>query len=467
VPVTICLLPGENYFSTPALAVTYYLSPDGNDTSSGTSMLSPWLTPSHSGLVCGDVIMALPGDYSAQNFDMNHWGIVSCSANNNVVWLKCGSFAACTIADASGHSGLRVDQSYWGVQGWSIGPLSGTGVEGQGSGIIFVASNCASIHHLIAANNVVHDAQAGGIGTYNNGWSGCGRPISEDYIAIVGNIVYNSAQSSGECFSGISIYQPVQTDNLPGTHIYIAGNFSFGNMDPNPCAGTSPTDGEGIILDTFDGSQGTFQTPYAAQADVENNVLVSNGCSGITVFQNSEGSVHSMIYLIRNTLWGNNTDPNQGGMCGDMLLYSTKNTIVYRNVVVTRSTGGCGPLSAFAVYGGVLDASDLVFQNDEYSPYGNSAIAENSPTFVYGNNLSGVNAEFGNPEAPAAPNCSGSQNTVSCMRSVIAAFRISNPIVSGLGFQVPTGHSVHNPLYPSWLCTAEMPSKIDNPGCSK
>jgi hypothetical protein len=396
---------------------------------------------------------------------MYHWGTVSCPSNNNVVWLKCASFAACTITDSSGHSGLRVDQSYWGVQGWSIGPLSGTGVEGQGSGIAFVPSGCQSIHHVIAANNIVHDAQTGGIMTYPNGWSGCNTPIGEDYIAVVGNIVTNAAQASGACFSGISIYQPVQADNASGTHIYVAGNFSFGNIDPNPCGGASPTDGEGIIFDTFDGSQAGFSTPYAAQAVAENNLLVANGGRGITVVNNTAGSAHAAIYLVGNSLWGNSTDPDQGGPCSDLVLYSVKNTSAYNNAIEATGSGGCGSQGAYAIYGGQLDASDQLYQNAGSSPSGENALMQSVANFTLGSSMSAVNPEFVNPQSPGTPACSGADNTVACMNSAIGNFAITNSSVSGDGYHLPGTGSAGNDLYPSWLCSVQMPSGIDNPGC--
>ena len=88
----------------------------------------------------------------------------------------------------------------------------------------------------------------GGFSAHNNGTS-----ASFDYLVIVGNIAYNAAQTSAVCTSGISLYQPKASDTInSGTHMFIAGNLSYGNRNPDPCAGTAPTDGEGVILDTFD-----------------------------------------------------------------------------------------------------------------------------------------------------------------------------------------------------------------------
>ena len=60
-----------------------------------------------------------------------------------------------------------------------------------------------------------------GIATSNRG------SYSTDYVALVGNIAYGAATGNELCYSGISIYQPLATDSAPGTHIFIAGNFSW------------------------------------------------------------------------------------------------------------------------------------------------------------------------------------------------------------------------------------------------
>jgi hypothetical protein len=41
-------------------------------------------------------------------------------------------------------------------------------------------------------------------------------------VNFIGDIAYNAAQTSNECDSGISIYEPIVADYATGTHIYIA-----------------------------------------------------------------------------------------------------------------------------------------------------------------------------------------------------------------------------------------------------
>ena len=307
-------------------AATYYLAPaadGGNDSNDGMSTGAPWLSPNHP-VNCGDVIVAAASaSYSPSNFSYKSWGTVTCPAGNNVAWLTCEKFDACLI---NGEGGILIDQSYWGVQGWEV-HATGT----VGAGCFAAAPNYATpvqVHHVVFANDIANGCQEGGFGSYSQNTAGV------DYLAIVGNIAYNGAQGNAECFSGISVYQPVQSDTLGGTHIFVAGNFAWGNFEPDPCAGGQPTDGEGIILDTFDGRNG-LPSPYAAQAVVENNILFANGGKGLEVYANDAGTPpFASIYLIHNTMWGNNGDANQNSTwCGELLIGSAFNVQASYNPV--------------------------------------------------------------------------------------------------------------------------------------
>ncbi len=226
--------------ASPAWATTYYLAPasgGGSDTNSGTSPSTPWLTPNHP-VNCGDVILAAPSTtYVATNFRPNQWGVVTCPAGNNVAWLKCATFDACKInINSTGHNAMTPTQSYWGVQGWEI---TASVLSGNQCFEAFPPNNSTTIHHVIFVNNIANGCGDGAFTTGANANAGV------DYVAIIGNIAYNGAQDNANCYSGIDIVVPVNSDTLPGTHYYIAGNFSWGNVDPNPCGGRLPTDGQG------------------------------------------------------------------------------------------------------------------------------------------------------------------------------------------------------------------------------
>src|SRR5208283_4203330 len=141
-----------------------------------------------------------------------------------------------------------------------------------------------------------------------------------DYFAVVGSIAYNAAQASLICASGINAYEPVASDSNVGTHYYFAGNFAFDNVNPNPCNGTTPTDGEGLFFDTFDGS-GTKIAAYGQQAVMDNNISIFNGGRGIGLLLNIDGTSHAKAYLRNNTTYGNETVSAYPNLvqCGEIL----------------------------------------------------------------------------------------------------------------------------------------------------
>ena len=443
----------------PARATTYFIAPasaGGSDANNGASVNTPWLTPNHS-VTCGDVILAAPGSYSAVNFSYGTWGTVNCPAGNNVAWLICATFDACKFTANGVFQAMAVTQSYWGVQGWEVTALGDT----DACFTAYPPSSTVQIHHIIFANNVANGCHNSGFTSGNSGNAGV------DYMAIIGNIAYNAAQSTQFCASGISIYQPVQSDSLPGTHIYIAGNFSYGNFDANPCAGGAPTDGNGILIDTPDGSQSALPSPYAAQIVVDNNILLSNGGRGLDVFNNSAGSSHAAIYARHNTAWGNNADPNEtNNLCGELRIYVAVNVQELYNLAATNAPSGCSahPLYAFYVANG--SSTDIINNNLGWTSTGTYTAISNSPGFSFGsNNQFGTNPGFANPTAPGAPNCAGAASVLGCMAQVVANFTPTAAAAIPFGYRVPSTKQNYDPLFPQWLCNVNLPPGLVTMGC--
>ena len=447
-------------FTITIAPATYYLSPTGNDSNSGLSASLPWLSPYHA-VNCGDHIIAASGTYNNANFYTGKWGTVTCTAGNSVAWLECSAFDTCKISASDGNQGMWVDQSYWGVEGWEV-----TTSSSDIYGTCFIAQpnhqSAVEIHHIVFANDIANGCSQGGFAAANNGSAGV------DYLAVIGSIAYNTAQGSDTCTSGISIYQPVASDSLPGTHIYVAGNFSYGNLEPSKCNGTAPTDGEGIIFDTFEGTQG-LPPPYSAQAAAENNILVGNGAKGIEVFKNSAGSSHAAIYVTQNTSWGNLTDPNQNGTgCGEIALQLASDTQVSGNLVSTVSATGCGanPIFALSVQNG--DSTDSVDSNFAFGYSGNNTFLSGSGNFAYGSkNILGTNPDFSNPTIPGAPTCQSASNVANCMASLITDFVPTAASAKGFGYQAPSTTPSTDPLFPQWLCNVNLPPGLVTLACTK
>lgn len=446
-------------FLQPAAAgATYYISPSGSDSNSGTSSGSPWLTPNHA-LNCGDVLQAASGSYSAANFQSGKWGTVSCPAGNNVAWLACATFDACKISSSSSDA-LWIDKSYWGVQGWE------TTVTGGTSGACFHAGPSSSsgvvVHHVIFANDVANGCMGGGFNAYSYPGS---TTSSVDYIVYLGNIAYNAAQGAAACYSGLNVYQPIAFDSAIGTHLFADGNFSYNNVDG--CA--SPTDGEGVNFDTLDYSQGGG-TPYVQQAAAENNIAVSNGGRGVYVENN--GYAHSTpgapVFFKNNTAYGNNKQATQASCIGngDIGIQAAFNAQASGNIAMTDTANGCAGISKWAFEVANANATDEVSGNWLYSAAGNTAYLYNGGGFSYGTNTLGPNPAFSSVTVPGAPSCGSSINTVACMATLIANFTPTASGTAGLGYQPATATSIYDPLYPQWLCAVTLPAGVITPGCS-
>ena len=451
----------------PAHATTYYLanastSPVGSDANNGTSAATPWLSPNHA-VNCGDVITAVASTaYLAANFASGKWGAVTCAAGNNVAWLTCATFDACKMSGmGSLVNGMTVSASYWGVQGWEV-----DGTSSSGQCYIVQPPSTSNIHHIIFANDIASGCGLSGFEAGNNNDAGV------DYVVMVGNIAYGNTGGTLNCTSGLNVYSPVATDTLPGTHYYVAGNFSWNNVNGVNCGGSAATDGEGIIFDTFDGSQTAGLSPYTQQAVADNNILVANGGRGLEVILNYTTPPNTHIYFRHNTVWGNNTDLSQtgifAGLISEILLLNSNTTEIFQNIAATNATDGAGgnPIYSFSfVVTGQI--GDVIYQNVGWAASGTYSF-NYSPgnAFTYGpNNLFGTNPSFANAVAPGAPSCGSASSVPNCMATVIANFVPTAAAAKSYGYQAVSTVSRYDPLYPQWLCTVTLPTGLVTPGC--
>src|SRR6202034_1791958 len=129
------------------------------------------------------------------------------------------------------------------------------------------------------------------------------------------------------------------------------GNYLWDNVDGNPCAGGTPTDGEGIVFDTFDANN------YAQQAVMENNVSFLNGSSGFRV----DMTTKAPVYIVNNTAFGDNIDTNLNSVwCGEITLQESTGINVSNNIARTNSATGCGTNPNYALYVAEGDGTDVV-----------------------------------------------------------------------------------------------------------
>lgn len=343
-------------------------------------------------------------------------------------------------------------QSYWGVQGWAV---STSVVSGNQCFEAFPPNNSTTVHHIIFANNIANGCGDGAFTTGSSGSAGV------DYLAIIGNIAYNGAQDNANCYSGIDIVEPVNSDTLPGTHIYIAGNFSWGNVNPNPCGGGLPTDGQGISLDTVNGVE------YSGQIVIENNISIFNGGTGIQSFLNTGGNPNAPIYIKNNTTYGNQTGSINANPCAEVNLNISLSTQVFNNLIQTGASTGCHQNIGIYTLGVVSpDSTDVVFTNFGYSAAGNNTIGSGTGFSFGPNNIFGSTPQFANPVQPPAPDCTGASSVPDCMAQVVSNFTPTNQNAIQYGYQKPNASMVFNSLFPQWLCSVtNLPPGLIAMGC--
>jgi hypothetical protein len=364
---------------------------------------------------------------------------------------------------------MLVQASYWAVVGWEVTTPSSN--SDSNAACFETNPTSGTIHDIYFIDDIANVCQGGGFST--------GTGV--DYYAAIADIAYNAAQGSLYCYSGVSVYMPIQTDTLPGTHIYVAQIFSWDNLEPNICQGGNSTDGEGIIFDTFNGTQGS-NPPYTQRAVIADSITVFNGAGGIE--EGGSGNSNSHIYVHNNTSYGNFINTNQNASdCGQIEIVGypftgsgsqNKYTEVYGNIAANEyaTSEGCNNQPMYAYQFGNVDATSVLYNSMGWSPGGNNVGLLGTTTgFTQLNNTYGINPNFPSPftnnDLPPAPSCSGTTSVINCMATLIAGYTPTNPAVvsTGYGYQPPSSVSVYDPLFPQWLCNVNLPPGLVTMGC--
>ncbi len=424
--------------------VTYYLSPSGNDGNDGKSIVNPWLTPNHS-LNCGDVILAAAGTYNAANFQPGAWGFVTNCPSASGIYLaqvKCvgPSLTSCTISDSTHNSAVWVDQSNWLIGGFEA---TSTNTTIYGSCFLAEESTNKSIHHVAFVNDVANGCNSAGFSTSSTGQFGV------DYIAVVGAIAWNASPGSIVCGSGVSFYEPVKSDSVAGTHIFTAGLFSFGNINPATCAGTTATDGNGIIYDDWAHSQQLPHTAYDQQGVIEQSMFLGNGARGIEAFINSAAS----MYFFGNTTYGNfqATALISGAVEGEITFDTATATTQSFNNLAQASVMTIGASSVYACYVKGGNATNTVNNNYCFGVSGQNTQAVSSTGFSFGTNTLATPSFVSTTVPTGVPAaCATSALVPACMAATIANFTATAGGAAGLGYQ-PPGPCTPDTYYPVWL----------------
>lgn len=282
--------------------------------------------------------------------------------------LRAINMGQAKIVGNGGNAVSINNKSYIEVSGFDI-TATGTNSYGIYAGNCATPSTCG--HHATVIYNTVHNCGGAGIAFAHR-----------DYSYIASNKVYQNAFTDLNSSSGISIWEPVASDNLPGYHNQVLGNTLYQN--DNKFAGA--TDGNGIIIDDFQATQNHAFAPYNYPTLVEENLSYSNGGAGIHVYHSNNVTVQN------NTVWKNHTRIGSSTWKGDLSnVYSNNNTWV-KNISVAAPFNAAN--SAIGEYGG---SQNVLWKQNDLS--GSKLIGTDDPRITAttaNGNLFGVNPEFVN-----------------------------------------------------------------------
>jgi parallel beta-helix repeat protein len=311
--------PSAAMFASPfyVCARNFYVAPTGSDANAGSSS-APWVTLQQAdrgagGRVAGDCVHVAPGTYPA-GIRVTRGG--DRAAPEGYVVYRCQTLDGCRITAPGGNGAPAFTfnaaggPNYVVIDGFELAagsPLT------YGVGIL-VTNNPAGAptarpasHHIWMLNNVIHGYGEAGIGTNEADW-----------LFVLHNTVYGNATVTCDAQgSGIGLvvakatpsYAPAAADRAWAPfHQVVAWNVTHDNALTHCGTASNPydTDGNGIIIDTFNGS-GVDDVLYPDHTLVANNVTYRNGGKGIAVFRSSH------VTVANNTAYDNNLDPWNAG----------------------------------------------------------------------------------------------------------------------------------------------------------
>ena len=331
--------------TTPAAGVTnvfYVDAATGNDWNAGTEA-RPWQTlqKAHDAMTPGQTVLVRRGTYTNQwNYTVlqiyrsgapgapvtyrnypgerpliktikgvNHHGIEARDAS----WLVIDGFEIeghvkqVSYAEAKEQNDLALAYS-------KMNPQRYIGATVDSNGISVIGRVAGSKpHHIQIRNNYVHDVPGGGISV-----------IEGDYVTVEHNRTTNTSSYSPYGTSGISYLTPYNFDTNTSTYRLMVMNnvvTEASNLFPCNCYNfIQPTDGNGIILDTFD------QHTYTGRSLVANNIVYNNGGRGIHAFHSS------FIDVFGNTLYRNSTIAITGE--GEISMQNVHSARIFNNILV-------------------------------------------------------------------------------------------------------------------------------------
>lgn len=333
----------------------YYVSPTGKSTNDGLSPETPFnlVSKAINKVEPGSTVYIMPGEYKSavtiskdhsgtedgyitfKAYDMNDrprfyvggsgkWNCLDIQASYIIIdglelegynqsFSEQDSIAA---ADCVTASSVPNEAARYNTNGISIGK------GGKNGGFP---------HHVIVRNCIVHDFPGGGVGCQQG-----------DYITFENNTIYNNAWYTMYACSGISILNPINTDeNTDDYKLVIRNNVVYNNHTKIKwrTGNIRYSDGNGIIIDVNMSPDGSTTDEikadgaYRGKTLVANNVSYFNGGSGIHAFKAAN------VDIINNTTYHN--EQRYKGEYGEIFSQSGKNNNIVNNVMYARANHKC------------------------------------------------------------------------------------------------------------------------------
>jgi len=314
--------PSSALWATPyyACKTNYYVSTKGSDTNAGTAA-SPWLTLQHAndslaegGNAAGACVNVGPGTYAA-GVHLTVGG--NAATTTGYIAYRCMTLDGCAIgADGDPYNPVfsmntAGGPNYIFIDGFNMA-ASSEAYEGIGVKITNTSSGSSNTqtapHHIWVVNNLIHGFGEGGVVANESDW-----------LFVLHNSVYNNAYVTCDAQgSGIDFVVAKSTPNYTPTaddltwapfHQVIAWNNVYGNFLRSCGTASNPynTDGNGIIMDTFDGTD-AGDTIFSEQSLIAYNITRLNGGKGVHIFRSG------YITVANNTAFDNNLDPFDNGI---------------------------------------------------------------------------------------------------------------------------------------------------------
>ncbi|MFM2081880.1 MAG: hypothetical protein RL380_571 [Verrucomicrobiota bacterium] len=404
----------------------YYVSPTGSDsrngwteTNSGTTN-GPFLTISKAAGVAkaGDIILIMGTGagphYQISTTDSNSQGVPVTNAAAPAAWTTFKAYPGHTpeIKNLGWHifrlgSGTAAARdrgagvSYLELRGLKLRGVADTLAEAdKGSSGIGSANTTGFTvegrymaiqpHHVRLADNIICTNSAGGIGV-----------LQADYVSVENNRIFDNCKWSAYAPSGISIYQAWDFGGLPNTYrMFVSGNIATNNQSLYPWVSCSClSDGNGIIIDNFSGSQNSETMGYyPGRTLVQGNLLTGNGGSGMHAYTSkrvdviNNTSYQNSQVVTNGELWSNQSDdvrfynnimvsPTNRPL-NPVLSPGTVGVYFYNNLYQVGA-GGSPPVAGSGGSGNVTNSSTNIFVSPAVTG-GNFRLTNNSPAHNLG-----------------------------------------------------------------------------------